>query len=57
MKVVKATNAALDQIELDPAPFLEVLCGQGRERAARWLEEHAEDVGNRSSVDMQKWFG
>jgi NTE family protein len=52
--------ASLERTEtkaLAHAPFLEMLCGQGRERAARWLEEHAEDVGNRSSVDMQKWFG
>lgn len=39
------------------APFLEMLCGQGRERAATWLKEHADDVGHRSSVNVWKWFG
>jgi NTE family protein len=39
------------------APFLEMLCCQGRERAQTWLVEHRESVGKRSSVDVQKWFG
>lgn len=37
--------------------FLELLREQGRERAARWLSAHADDVGRRSSVDVKKWFG
>jgi len=52
--------ASLERAEtkaLAHAPFLEMLCGQGRERAANWLKEHADDVGNRSSVDLRKWFG
>ncbi len=52
--------ASLERAEtkaLAHAPFLEMLCGQGRERAATWLKEHADDVGNRSSVDVRKWFG
>lgn len=52
--------ASLERTEtkaLAHAPFLEMLCGQGRERAADWLEKHAGDVGKRSSVDVQKWFG
>ena len=52
--------ASLERTEtqaLAHAPFLELLCGQGRDRAATWLEEHADDVGNRSSVDVWKWFG
>jgi NTE family protein len=52
--------ASLERTEtkaLAHAPFLEMLCGQGRERAQNWLETHADDVGQRSSVDVQKWFG
>ena len=37
-------------------PFLELLCGQGRERAAAWLSESADGIGRRSTVDMKKWF-
>jgi NTE family protein len=51
--------ASLERTEtkaLAHAPFLEMLCGQGRERAAAWLETHAGDVGQRSSIDLQKWF-
>jgi NTE family protein len=39
------------------APFLELLRDQGHERASNWLTRHAADVGQRSSVDVQKWFG
>ena len=46
-----------DTQALAHTPFLEMLRGQGRERAATWLEKHADDVGNRSSVDVRKWFG
>lgn len=52
--------ASLERTEtkaLAHAPFLEMLRGQGRERAATWLGQHAGDVGKRSSVDVQKWFG
>ncbi|WPC68874.1 patatin-like phospholipase family protein [Rhodoferax ferrireducens] len=38
------------------APFLELLCGQGRERATAWLSESADGIGRRSTVDMKKWF-
>jgi NTE family protein len=38
-------------------PFLELLRDQGRERAQGWLKAHAEDVGQRSSVDVQELFG
>jgi NTE family protein len=38
------------------APFLELLCGQGRERATAWLAESADGIGRRSTVDMKKWF-
>jgi len=46
-----------DTKALAHAPFLEMLRDQGRERADSWLAKHADDVGQRSSVDMQKWFG
>jgi len=52
--------ASLERTETEAlahAPFLELLCGQGCERAATWLEEQANDVGNRSSVNVRKWFG
>ena len=38
-------------------PFLERLQAQGRERAEAWLAEHADGVGQRSTVDVKKWFG
>jgi NTE family protein len=37
-------------------PFLELLHGQGRERAAQWLSESAPQVGQRSTVDVRQWF-
>ncbi len=37
-------------------PFLDLLRGQGRERAADWLSTHAGDIGRRSTIDMQKLF-
>jgi NTE family protein len=46
-----------DTKALAHAPFLELLRDQGRERADLWLGEHAQDVGHRSSIDVQKWFG
>lgn len=51
--------ASLERTEtkaLAHAPFLEMLWGQGRRRAASWLRKHAADVGKRSSIDLQKWF-
>jgi NTE family protein len=51
--------ASLERTEtkaLAHTPFLEMLCVQGRERAQTWLGKHADDVGKRSSVDVQKWF-
>ena len=38
-------------------PFLELLRGQGRERATAWLSDHSDGVGRRSTVDVKKWFG
>jgi len=38
-------------------PFLELLRGQGRERASAWLADDAEGVGKRSTVDVKKMFG
>ena len=52
--------ASLERFEtqaLPHEPFLKMLSRQGRERASNWLEDHAQDVGRRSSVDVQKWFG
>jgi NTE family protein len=46
-----------DTKALAHAPFLELLRDQGRERADAWLTKHADDVGRRSSVDVQRWFG
>jgi NTE family protein len=37
-------------------PFLELLRGQGRERAIAWLADHSRGVGRRSTVDVKKWF-
>jgi len=36
-------------------PFLEVLRGQGYERALAWLSVHADSVGRRSSTDVRQW--
>ena len=52
--------ASLERFEtqaLAHEPFLQILHRQGRERASNWLQDHAPDVGKRSSVDLQKWFG
>lgn len=38
------------------SPFLELLRGQGRERARDWLSLHADGVGRRSTLDMKKLF-
>ena len=46
-----------DTKALAHAPFVDLLRDQGRERATTWLKEHAGDVGTRSSIDVQKWFG
>ncbi len=37
-------------------PFLEHLHDQGRERAMIWLDDHGDDVGQRPTVDVKKWF-
>ncbi len=37
-------------------PFLDLLRGQGRECAAAWLAQHAAGIGQRSTLDMKKWF-
>ena len=39
------------------APFLDLLRGQGRARADSWLAQHADGIGRRSTLDVQKWFG
>jgi NTE family protein len=36
-------------------PFLELLRGQGRERTLAWFSDHSDNVGRRSSIDMQQW--
>jgi NTE family protein len=36
-------------------PFLEMLRGQGHERALAWLSDAADSVGRRSSIDVQQW--
>lgn len=38
------------------APFLELLRGQGHERATVWLSDHRAAVGRRSTVDLSRWF-
>ena len=37
-------------------PFLDLLRGQGNERARAWLAEHSDSIGRRPTVDMKKWF-
>ena len=52
--------SALERVEtqaLAHGPFLELLRTQGRERAAAWLDGDADSVGERSSIDVQEWFG
>ena len=41
-----------DTKQLAYGPFLELLRGQGRERAFAWLAEHSDGVGRRSTVDL-----
>ena len=51
--------ASLERSEtklLAHAPFLELLRSQGHQRASAWLAEHADGVGQRSTVDVKKWF-
>jgi hypothetical protein len=38
-------------------PYLELLRGKGRERAAAWLDDYAATVGVCSSIDMAHCFG
>ena len=38
------------------APFLELLRSQGQERASAWIANELEGVGQRSTVDVKKWF-
>jgi NTE family protein len=42
--------------QLAYGPFLELLRGQGRERATAWLMDHSDGIGRRSTVDVKKWF-
>jgi NTE family protein len=37
-------------------PFLDLLRDRGHERAGAWLSDHSDDVGQRSTVDVKKWF-
>ena len=37
-------------------PYLELLHGKGRERAAAWLDDYAATVGVCSSIDMEHCF-
>jgi len=37
-------------------PFLEMLRGQGQQRASAWLSDHAEGIGRRSTVDVKQWL-
>jgi NTE family protein len=37
-------------------PFLEMLRGQGRERASAWLSDHSDGIGRRSTVDLKQWL-
>ena len=39
------------------APFLELLCSQGQERAGHWIANELAGVGRRSTLDVKKWFG
>jgi NTE family protein len=39
------------------APFLKLLCDQGRARAQAWLLENAGAVGRRATVDLDGCFG
>ena len=36
-------------------PFLEMLCGHGRERASQWLQQNASFVGLRGTADLTPW--
>ena len=38
-------------------PFLEMLRGQGHERALAWLTKDVDSIGRRSSIDVQQWAG
>lgn len=51
--------ASLERSEtklLAHSPFLELLRSQGQQRASVWLDEHFAGVGQRSTVDVKKWF-
>jgi len=37
-------------------PFLDRLRAQGQECALAWLSDHADDIGQRSTLDVRKWF-
>lgn len=45
-----------DPMPLAHTPYLELLRGQGRERATHWLGAHAEEIGCESTVDVQECF-
>lgn len=50
--VLRRSDAQL----LDHTSFLELLRGQGRERASQWLNAHLAEVGRESTMDVQKCF-
>lgn len=41
---------------LAQASFLTLLHGQGLERGQRWLAQHGDAVGQRTTVDMRQWL-
>lgn len=38
------------------SPFLDLLRGQGRERACAWLANHSDAIGRRSTIDVKTLF-
>jgi NTE family protein len=51
-----ATLQRTDTKMLAHAPFLEMLRGQGHERASQWLTEHAAALGRASTLDIRRCF-
>ena len=45
-----------DTKSLAHGPFLEMLRGQGHERASAWLSDHFDGIGRRSTVDVKQWL-
>ena len=42
---------------LTHTPYLDLLREQGNERGMAWLKTHADCIGKRGSLDVNKWFG